>query len=70
MRPLPDATVYAQNPASKGLPLGRDCKKPYDLNIHLYSIDYGWSAYPMVPVPYETFEETFSYGPEPFLADA
>lgn len=70
MKPLPDATAYVQNPTTKGLPLGRELKKEYDLKIHLYSIDYGWSPYPMVPVPYETFDDTFSYGPEPFLADA
>lgn len=67
MKPLPDATVYSQNPATAGMPLGRELKQKYDLPIHLYSIDYGWSQYPVVPVPYEHFEETFSYGPEPFL---
>lgn len=69
MRPLPDATVYELNPAVKDLPLGRTMKADYDLPVHLYSIDYGWSVYPVVPVPYETFENTFSYGPEPFMAE-
>jgi hypothetical protein len=67
MKPLPDATVYVQDPRCQDLPLGRTCKPDYDLSMHLYGIDYGWSPYPMVPVAYETFEETFSYGPEPFL---
>jgi hypothetical protein len=67
MKPLPDATVYAPNPKCQGLPLGRTAKPAYDLPMHLYGIDYGWSPYPMVPVPYETFAETFSYGPEPFM---
>lgn len=67
MKPLPDATAYPQNPATAGLPLGRERKRRYDLPVHLYSIAYGWSHYPAVPVPYERFEETFSYGPEPFM---
>lgn len=67
MNPLPDATVYTPNPAIAGLPLGRETKRPYDLPIHIYSIDYGWSQYPVTPVPYEHFEETFTYGPEPFM---
>ena len=70
MKPLPDATVYAQNPATAGLPLGRTKMPAYDLPVRVYSIDYGWSAYPAEPIPYESFETTYSYGPEPFLAMA
>lgn len=70
MKSLPDATVYEPNPATSGLPLGKTKKPPYDLSMRVYSIDYGWSAYPAEPIPYEHFEETFTYGPEPFLAMA
>ncbi len=68
MKPLPDATVYEQSPQSEELPLGREVFPPRDISVTAYRIDYGWSAYPAVPVPYETFDETFSYGPEPFGA--
>ena len=67
MKPLPDATVYEQNPLTVELPLGSEMLPPKDVPVKVYSIDYGWSAYPAVPVPYETFAETFSYGPEPFV---
>ena len=70
MKSLPDATVYEQNPDTTGLPLGRTQMPPYDLAMQVYSIDYGWSAYPAEPIPYERFSETFTYGPEPFLAMA
>ena len=68
MKPLPDATVYAQNPATVGMPCAEDYRRPYDLKKKLYSIDYGWSPYPVTPIPYESFETTFSYGPEPFMS--
>lgn len=68
MKPLPDATVYEQNPATVGFPLGRTRMPEYDLPVRAYSIDYGWSAWPPEPIPYEAFETTFSYGPEPFVA--
>ena len=70
MKPLPDATEYPQNPDTAHLPLGRTKMPPYDLSMQVYSIDYGWSAYPAEPIPYERFEDTFTYGPEPFLAMA
>lgn len=65
MKPLADATVYLPDPRVTNFPLASN--SAHDLSMHLYDIDYGWSPYPMVPVPYETFEETFSYGPEPFM---
>lgn len=68
MKPVPDATVYAPNPAVAGLPLGRQMLPERDLSVKTYSIEYGWSPYPAVPVPYDTFENTFSYGPEPWKA--
>ena len=70
MDPLPDATVYAPDPAVSGLPLGREVLPEHDVARQVYSIKYGWSAYPAVPVPYETFDETFTYGPEPFCQEA
>ena len=70
MKPLPDATVYVQNPATSGLPLGRTQMPAYDLPVRAYSIDYGWSAWPPEPIPYESFDTTFSYGPEAFIAIA
>lgn len=68
--PLPGKTEYPQNPLTAGMPLGREVLPEYDLPIHVYSIKYGWSPYPAVPVPYETFDETFTYGPEPFMGKA
>lgn len=68
MDSLPDATVYEENPLISHLPLGQTLLPPPDLPATPYSIKYGWSAYPAVPVPYETFEETFTYGPEPFMS--
>lgn len=69
MDPLPDATVYEPNPAAAGLPLGREVLPEHDISAQVYSIKYGWSPYPAVPVPYETFAETFTYGPEPFCQE-
>ena len=66
MNPLPDATAYPQAPETAGLPLGREIFPARDIQVKTYSIAYGWSPYPAVPVPYETFDETFTYGPEPF----
>jgi len=70
MKSLPDATVHVQAPETVHLPLGREKMPPYYLEMQVYSIDYGWSAYPAEPVPYERFAETYTYGPEPFLAMA
>ncbi len=67
MHGLPDATVYAPNPEIADMVLGKTQMPPYDLDVHVYDIDCGWSPYPVVPVPYNTFEETFTYGPEPFV---
>ena len=68
MNPLPDTTVYSQHPETEGMPLGREVLPDRDIQMETYSIRYGWSPFPAVPVPYDTFANTFSYGPEPWLA--
>ncbi len=54
--------------ALSGMPRAEDFVGDYDVSVpKLYSIDYGWSSYPPMPEPYDTFANTFSYGAEPFL---
>lgn len=71
-RPYQPSPVPAFNrdklPLLDGIGFGAEFVPPYDLDVPgLYSSIYGWCGYPPEPVPYETFETTFSYGCEPFL---
>lgn len=66
--PHKDAEVIVPDPALADLPRGKDFVPAYDVPCGIYSVARGWSAYPPTPMPYSTFEETFTYGPEPFMS--
>jgi len=68
MRPLPGYVPPEANPKVKGMPNSTSFIPQYDYTAKIYDVSSGWCPYPPVPMPYKTFSETFTYGPEPWVA--